>query len=95
MIYRFLKKYFDKDEYGELETAIREKRWEDAFLYSHNMKGYGLNLSLTELADTSSALCESLRGGEPDGDIETLLLDVKRAYDRTEEAVNALELGKA
>ena len=92
MIYRFLNRYFEKNEYEELENAVRKKRWKDAFMYSHNMKGYGLNLSLTELADASSELCEALRDGEPKGDIELMLSKVKTAYDRTEEAVRSLDV---
>lgn len=87
MIQRFLIRYFDKNEYSQLEKAVSDERWNDAFLYSHNMKGFALNLSLTVLAEKSSALCEALRGGKPQGDIKETLSDVKTAYEIIEKAV--------
>lgn len=91
VIGRFLKRYIDKHEYEELEVALGEKRWEDAFVITHNMKGFGLNLSLGTLMRTSSALCEALRGGEPTEDITLMLSEVRTACVQLEEAVKQTE----
>lgn len=90
-IYKFLTRYVGKQEYRQLELAIEEKRWQDAFFTVHNMKGYGLNLSLTAFAEASSALCEALRGGEPTEEIAPLVLAVKQSYEQIEEAVNRID----
>lgn len=92
LIYRFLKKYFDANEYDVLENAVNEKNWEAAFICAHNMKGLGLNLSLTELSQVSSVLCEALRGGEPKEDITDMLSHVKSVYERAEKAFGMLEV---
>lgn len=92
LIYKFLKKYFDKNEYEVLENAVTEKNWEAAFICAHNMKGFGLNMSLTEFSQVSSVLCEALRGGEPKGDINDMLSHIKSVYLRTEKAFRALEV---
>ncbi len=91
MVCRFLKKCVEKDELNKLQAAIGDERWQDAFLHAHNMKGYGLNLSLTAFTESSSRLCEALRGGEPKGDIAGMLLDVRADYEKLESAVLSLD----
>lgn len=92
LICTFLKKYFAKNEYEALENAVKEEKWEEAFICAHNMKGIGLNLSLTELAEAGSVLCEALRGGSPEGDVNAMLLHVKSVYTKAENAVSTLEV---
>ncbi len=91
VICKFLFRYFDRNEYNGLEKAICEKRWKDAFMYAHNMKGFALNMSLTRLAGASSVLCEALRNGQPEDGVSGMLADVKSAYVITEKAVGNLE----
>lgn len=91
LVCRFLKKYFEKDEYEMLEKAVTEKDWKSAFMYAHNMKGFGLNLSLMEFSEAGSVLCEALRAGEPQGDINAMLLHIKNVYVKTQKAVGELE----
>lgn len=91
LIGKFLKKYFETDEYEILEKAVAGENWKDAFMYAHNMKGFGLNLSLTEFAEAGSVLCEALRAGEPQGDIDAMLSHIKRVYIKMRKAVSELE----
>lgn len=91
LVGKFLKKYFETDEYEILEKAVTEENWKDAFMYAHNMKGFGLNLSLTEFLEAGSVLCEALRAGEPQGDINAMLLHIKNVYVKTRKAVRALD----
>ncbi len=90
MVGRFLKKCVENNEFSLLEQAVGEERWQDAFMHAHNIKGYGLNLSLTPLVGSSSELCEALRGGEPKGDVQGLLSRVREDYERTEKAIEEL-----
>lgn len=92
LICKFLKKYFEKDEYEVLEKAVTEENWGEAFMYAHNMKGFGLNLSLTEFSEAGSVLCEALRAGEPKGDVNAMLSHIRSVYVRMEKAVSALEV---
>lgn len=90
-ICRFLMKYLQRHEMENLKTALQEGKYKDAFICAHNMKGYGLNLSLTHLHVSSGILCEALRDGEPKGDINAMLAEVEAAYREMEEAVSQLE----
>lgn len=92
LIYSFLKKYFDKNEYDVLENAVTEKNWDAAFICAHNMKGIGLNLSLTELSQVSSVLCEALRAGEPKEDVTDMLSHIRSVYERADKAFRMLEV---
>lgn len=91
LVCKFLKKYFEKNEYEVLENAVAEQNWRDAFMYAHNMKGFGLNLSLAELSEAGSVLCEALRAGEPEGDVNAMLSHIRIVYAKTEKAVRALD----
>ena len=80
-IIKFVRKFPDSGDYEALRSALNEKNWNDAFRYSHNLKGMCLNLSLTALFEVSSALCENLRDGSPKQDCEPMMaaVDVKYA----------------
>ena len=91
MISRFLKKYIDNDEMPKLEEALKNCQYKDAFICAHNMKGYGLNLSLTEFTETSSTLCEALRSGKPTEDVEPLLANLRNAHRKLNEVINNLD----
>ena len=91
LVKRFLLKFEKGTEFDELEKALAEKRYEDAFRYAHNMKGVGLNLGLSKFQKSSDVLCESLRHGEPAVDIEPLIEDVRQNYRKVVEAIGEVE----
>lgn len=91
LVKRFLLKFEKGTEFGELEKALEEKRYEDAFRYTHNMKGVGLNLGLSKFQKSSDILCESLRHGEPTVDIEPLIEDVRQNYSRVVQAISEID----
>lgn len=91
LVKRFLLKFEKGTEFDELEKALAEKRYEDAFRYAHNMKGVGLNLGLSKFQKASDVLCESLRNGEPTVDIEPLIEDVRHNYRQVVEAIGKVD----
>lgn len=90
-ICKYLRKLPQTDDVSEMNKAFSEERWEDAFRFSHNVKGVSLNLSLTSLAESASALCDMVRFGPPEGDFRPLLAEVNRKYNEILEALELLE----
>ncbi len=72
-IERFLKKFVEIDDCGQLLAALKEKDYGTAFLKAHDLKGTSSNLGFTSLYSSSSELCEVLRGGQPSIDISPLV----------------------
>ena len=79
-VVKYLNKFLSATDFAEMEKAIDESRWEDAFRFSHNLKGVALNLSLKVLAASASELCERFRHGPPEGDFSDLREQVRRDY---------------
>lgn len=77
---KWLTRFPAAEDYPEMVRAIGEERWEEAFRFSHNLKGVCLNLGLGRLATSSSALCETMRHGKPTVDIAALSEEVARDY---------------
>lgn len=61
----FVKKYVLKfkncDDMNNLTTSLQSGNLEDAFRFSHNLKGMCANLGFTVLFNSASELCETLR----------------------------------
>ena len=89
-ILKYVGKFFGGTGLAELDKALAEQRWPDAFREAHSMKGMALNLGFSVLAASSSELCEALRSGEPVGDIPTMRDAVARDYAATEAAAKEL-----
>lgn len=89
-IVKYLNKFAAGEDYSALLSALEEKRYEDAFRYAHNLKGMSLNLGITALAQSGSAVCEALREGAPTVDIAPMLADLKRDYENTMTAISQL-----
>ncbi len=91
MIYKFCKKFAASEEYDNLVQALKEKDYESAFRMSHNIKGMCLNLEFTELFQVSSALCEELRGGQPQADVMEMLDQVTVKYREVLAVIDEME----
>lgn len=89
-IIKYLKKFRDSEDYQNMIKGLEDGDYEIVFRMSHNLKGMSLNLGLTDLQETSHALCEATRHGKPDIDIEPLVEAVKESYKKTLDAVNEL-----
>lgn len=90
-IIKFLRKFVDNHDYDDMMSAVQACDYEKVFTASHTLKGVCANLSLTELAERSSQVCECVRGGEPNGDVVGLAAKTKESYDRTVQAIAKLE----
>lgn len=91
-IARFLLKILDDNSFELLESALAAGNAEEAFRAAHTIKGICLNLSLTRLFHSASALTEALRGRSEFGaDIEPLFNALKADYTLTTEAIRKLQ----
>ena len=88
---KYLRKFIVSEDYAELVKAVEEKKYEDVFRYSHNLKGMGLNLSVSKLHVSASNLCENVRGGEPKEPCEPLLEKVTGDYEQVINAIKQLD----
>lgn len=84
IIVDFLKKFFDKNELKDLKEFLSKKKYKEAFMNVHNMKGYGLNMALTPLHKSANILCEALRNGKPVVDIKPMIDDLESTYNHIE-----------
>lgn len=90
-IKKFLLKVPQGEPMDEIFENLNNKDYETAFRNVHNMKGVALNLGLSVLANSSSDLCEALRGGEPSVDITPLLEQLKKDYDKFMELLGQID----
>lgn len=90
-IARFLKLFLKDDNYQLLHSAIDAQDWETAFRAAHSLKGISMNLSITSLIHSSSAITEALRGNTPREDLAALLAAVDQDYQAAEAAILALD----
>lgn len=73
-----------------LDDFIEKEDYGEAFRCVHSIKGVCMNLGLTELQDSSSKLCEALRGGNKPDNLEVMLEKVRKDYDKVIEAIQQL-----
>lgn len=91
-IARFLVKILDDNSFELLESALAAGNTQEAFRAAHTIKGICLNLSLSRLFRSASALTEALRGRtEYDTDIVPLFNELKSDYALTMEAIRKLQ----
>lgn len=90
MIRKYLGKFSNSSDYADMMSAIKEQRWEDAFRGAHNIKGVSMNLGFGILRDSSSELCEALRGGAPSVDISEMVEKVSADYENVIGAIAGL-----
>ena len=90
LVQKFVLKFLDDGSYDLLCRSLEEKNYEEAFRAAHTIKGVCQNLSLTKLQDSSSRLCESLRGGyTPES--EALARETEADYQQTVSAIRAFQ----
>lgn len=86
LVRKFVLKFPSDDSYNLLIKSIEDGNAQEAFRAAHTLKGVCGNLGFVALGDSSSALCESLRGGKLDG-VSGLLPAVRADYERTIKAI--------
>lgn len=91
---KFLGRFGEDENFRLLTDAIAGQDWPTAFRAVHSLKGVALNLAMTDLANSSSALTEVLRPGTPTQDPGPLYEAVKADYEKTLAAIEALTGGQ-
>lgn len=85
LVERFVIRFLDDTSCRELVEAWKSGDEEATFHAAHTAKGVCANLSLTELADLSTTICEALRPGNGDlraqTDVDALVAELSRSYD--------------
>lgn len=91
-IAKFLGKVAADGSFKLLEDSLASRNMEEAFRAAHTLKGVCLNLSVTRLYQSSSAICEALRGRTEFGnDLMPLFEQVKQDHELTVSAILQLE----
>lgn len=93
LVQKFVLKFADDGSYTLLQNSLADSNFDEAFRAAHTIKGVCQNLSLTQLANSSSALCESLRGGKSPA--PGLAEQVTADYEKTIAAIQAFREGSA
>ena len=89
-VIKFLKRFLDDKNFPELMAAVAEEDYEKIFSTTHNLKGICANLSITRLKESSSELCEAVRHGKPNYDIQSFVDKVAKDYEDTKQAISEL-----
>lgn len=87
---RFLTMLLKDDSFAQLRDAMEREDAELAFRGAHSLKGIGMNLGLTGLAEAAEALTEELRQGKMSTEAETLFQDLEKCYKNTVNLIDKL-----
>lgn len=92
MLAKFAKKFPSDPTYNGLIEAFEGGDMPTAFRMAHTLKGLCLNLGLDKLEASSSELTEALRNTDAvAGNAAELFEQVKKDYEMTVNAINAVE----
>ncbi|MEG1448763.1 MAG: Hpt domain-containing protein [Oscillospiraceae bacterium] len=78
---KFLVKFLKDDLHEKLTIAICKKEYDEAFGYSHTLKGVAGNLCLKDLYKEIVPLVEELRAKRYD-DVDKMIVNVTNEYNR-------------
>ncbi len=90
LVQKFVLKFIDDGSFKLLEDSLRTQNIQEAFRAAHTIKGMCQNLSFTRLQNSSTALTEELRGGNPPSD-PSLFEKVAEDYQMTVAAIEAFK----
>ena len=88
---RFLQKVVEDGSYKLLCDSMETGNGEEAFRAAHTLKGVCMNLSITRLGESASALTEALRSRVITDEAQPLLQQVKADYDLTINSILQLD----
>jgi len=88
-IQKILLLFLKDPSFSSLQDAMRDEDWDTAFRAAHTLKGISLNLGLTHLQKSSSALSDALRGKPPADNARALYEQLSQDY---AQAVGAVKL---
>lgn len=90
LIQKFVLKFPDDPSYRLLCDSMDSQDWAEAFRGAHTIKGVCQNLGFTLLGQSSSQLCEALRGGCPPQN-PGLFPQVRSDYEKTVDAIRTYQ----
>jgi len=90
LVLKYSKKFIEDGSFTLLKESIDKKDYESAFRAAHTLKGVCLNMGYKDLIESSIALTEHLRGGNPLTD-ESLYKKVVEDYQKTIEVLKQLD----
>lgn len=88
---RFLLRFPQDNSYDDLRRAMEEKDLKAAYRAAHTLKGVSLNLSLTTLANSSSALASALKDDQWSDEVPSLYEMVINDYMETIGVISRFE----
>ena len=88
---RFLRKLPQDGSFSLLCSSVSDGNIEEAFRAAHSLKGICANLGLSRLYDSSSALCDALRGGIWQESCSAMLETVKFQYEDAMASIRLLD----
>lgn len=80
---RFILKLPQDGSFSRLCTAMTENNAKEAYREAHTLKGLGLNLGLTDIADKAMLLTDGLRAGIINTEAEQRFAEFAEAYGET------------
>ena len=89
-VQKFVVKFLEDPTYSNLEQALKEENYEEAFRAAHTLKGVCQNLSLTLLYQSSYELTEALRNEREQETIAKWMQQVTMDYKTTRDAIAQL-----
>lgn len=90
-----LDKFYQQEEWKELEERLRLHSYREAFRVAHDIKGVTATLGLVPLTDTVSAVVEDLREPSMTAERETRLqADVSGFFEKIGQFVGLMEAYK-
>ncbi|MCQ2495965.1 MAG: Hpt domain-containing protein [Lachnospiraceae bacterium] len=84
---KYLGKFLQVSDYGELINAVKEDNIEDIFRFAHNLKGISMNLSFSRLYSSASDLCENVRDGIKKSDCAPFIERITADYNQIVESI--------
>ena len=89
LLFKFLKKFLNDDNYKKLVKSIEEKEFEQAFSYAHTLKGVSANLGLDNLNFSTQKMVEKFRAKDYT-DYDGMLKDITEHYNTAIEVIKQL-----
>ena len=88
---KYVMKFLNDESLNKIKQALDDKNYKDAFLHTHNLKGVCLNLSFNGLLEPVVVLCEELRNGNPQGDVDAMYVNVEYMYNQVRSAIENID----
>ena len=96
LIYKFIMKFPEDENFAILKTALENKDIETAFSAAHTLKGVSLNLSFDKLSAAAVIITDALRPENRDNysfcDFERMFAKVEKEYTAVSGALKKLTL---